>query len=194
MMLVVSLLLATLEFAGNRYSGSMSLLGDAGHVLADVLLASLFVWVEYSIYRTAKREIRSRRMVRIVAGSLLLATAVWIAGESFYRVIHPEEVLSLRMAAFAIAATTLAWLKYKIVSEGSNNSTKQAANLHNLADLFQSGAVVVIAALVYVFDWVWLDLVAASVFALLFGFQALKLITQSENDEHGDHHGHTHHH
>ncbi len=134
------------ELVGGFMSGSLSLVGDAGHMFRDVF-ALVF---SFSAMRLAKKPATKRKTygyhrVKIIAaltnGILLLAISGWILWEAYQRISTPEPVKGITM--LIVAAIGLAVNLYVMFQlYGSNDLNIRSAFFHVFADMLSSVAVI----------------------------------------------------
>lgn len=147
------------ELAGGLYTGSLALLADAGHMLADVgaLALALFAFWLADRPATAARTFGWRRFEILAAlanGLTLAVVAISVAFEAFERLGSPRPVLGL--AAFAIASGGLAvnLLGMLLLRHGRERSLNlRGAWAHLLGDALGSVAAMTSGLLIWAFDW-----------------------------------------
>lgn len=147
------------ELAGGLYTGSLALLADAGHMLADVGALALALFAFWLAERPAgaARTFGWRRFEILAAlanGLVLAVVAVGVAFEAFERLESPRPVLGL--AAFAIASGGLAvnLLGMALLRHGRERSLNlRGAWLHLLGDALGSVAAMASGLLIWAFDW-----------------------------------------
>ena len=174
-----------LELIGGLISGSLALLADAGHMLADVAALSIAVIVAYLVRRPATPErsfglLRLEILAALVNGAVLVAIAVGIAIEALDRLRAPVSldapmlmgVGTLGLAANVAAAT--------ILHRGHEHSLNQrGAYLHVLSDLLGSIGVIVAGLVVLLTGWTPADaLVSLGIGALILA-GAWRLVKES---------------
>lgn len=156
-------LLTVGQVAAGILSGSMALLSDAAHNFNDAN-ALLIAWIARRISRKQATEkytfgYRRAEMIGALINLTLLAViGLYLVYEGLKRLWMPEPVVGSIMAATAvlallvdIATALLLWS----MSRGSLNV--RAAFVHNVVDALGSLAVLLGAAAIIWFDWVWVD-------------------------------------
>src|SRR5258707_4226452 len=107
------------EVAGAVWSGSLALLADAGHMLADAAglgLALFAIWIASRPPTPAKTYgyYRAEILAALVNAIVLLAVAGGILIETYRRVLAPPEILGGPMLAVAVVGLVVnlacAWL------------------------------------------------------------------------------------
>ena len=86
--LLISIGIAAVEIIGCRLSGSVALLGDVGHVIADGIGFGFALALSIYIRRKVSRTRRSIRIAGFAVQILLLTVALgWIGFETIHRLI-----------------------------------------------------------------------------------------------------------
>lgn len=137
------------EVAGGLLSGSLALLGDAGHMLQDVfsLLLSLGAMVIAGRLPTPSRTFGYHRFeigAAIVNGFLLIGVSLLIVYEALVRFSRPAPINStimLGVAIIGLAANLIAGY----LLHGSHDLNMRSAFLHVLGDTLSSVAVIAAA-------------------------------------------------
>jgi len=151
------------EVIGGIVSGSLALLADAGHMLADTAALGL-AWIAL---RTARRPTDAKRtygyhraqiLAAFVNGVALFAIVVWIFYEAVRRLLEPVEILGGLMLVVAVLGLAVNVVSFAILHAGrSENLNVQSAALHVLGDLLGSVAAIVAAAVIVLTDWTPID-------------------------------------
>ncbi|MBN2110801.1 MAG: cation transporter [Methanosarcinaceae archaeon] len=171
------------EVVGGVLSGSLSLLGDAGHMLRDVfsLLVSLgAIRISRSLEPTLTRTFGYHRVeifAALLNGLLLIGVGLWIILEAYQRSLKPEPVESTMM--LIVALTGLAVNVYvAFILHGSHDLNVQSAFLHVLTDTFSSVAVIVASVWIYFTGQVIVDLVLSVLIAFFIMLTSIPVIRE----------------
>jgi cobalt-zinc-cadmium efflux system protein len=137
------------EVAGGLVSGSLSLLGDAAHMLQDVvaLLLSLGAIIIAERLPTKSRTFGYHRVeigAAVLNGIVLIGVSVLIIHEALARFSQPHAVNSTVMFGVAVVGL-VANLAAMYVLHGSHDLNVKSAFLHMLGDTLSSVAVIVAA-------------------------------------------------
>ncbi len=159
LVLVLSTFYLFAELAGGLVTGSLALLADAGHMLADVgaLALALFAFWLADRPASAARTFGWRRFEILAAlanGLVLGIVALGVAFEAVERLSAPRPVLGL--AAFAIASGGLAvnLIGMLLLRHGRERSLNlRGAWLHLLGDALGSVAAMAAGLAIWAFDW-----------------------------------------
>ena len=165
--LVISAVIAVIQIIGWQLSGSIALLCDVGHVLADSI-GFAFALV-LSIY-IRKKVSRKRRSIRILGFAfqivLLTSIVVWMAIETIGRVMNPPEVAVVPLIITAVIGGMGNLAQLAILRE-LKNLTAYGAWLHAVLDLGSSVMVIVGGIALWITRDPIVDPIAALVILLL---------------------------
>ncbi|MCZ6453121.1 MAG: cation diffusion facilitator family transporter [Alphaproteobacteria bacterium] len=174
-----------IEVVGGLLSGSLALLADAGHMLADTAALGL----AWAAFRIAKRPHDTRRsygyhrfqvLAAFINGLTLLLIVIWIVVEAVRRLVEPVEVLGVPMLAVASAGLVVNIVAYAILHRGaSENMNVQGAALHVLGDLLGSVAAIAAAVVILWTGWMPIDPLLSVLVALLILNSVWRLIRRS---------------
>ena len=173
------------EAVGGWLAGSLALLADAGHMLADTAALGLALFVARMAQRPATPErsfglLRLEILAALVNGALLIAIAIGIGIEAWHRLQAPTPVdgpLLLGVAGVGLVAN-LATLK--ILHHGHEHSLNQrGAYLHVLGDLLGSVGALTAGAVVLATGWTMADPLISVLITLLVLGSAWRLIKES---------------
>lgn len=173
------------EVVGGILSGSLALLADAGHMLADSAALAL----SWFAFRVARRPQDTRRTYgyhrfQIIAaflnGVTLIVIVGWIGVEAARRLFSPVEVLGLPMLLVALCGLAVNVAAFLILRGGmKQNLNVEGAALHVLGDLLGSVAAIAAAAVVLWTGWTPIDPLLSVVVALLILRSAWRLTRRS---------------
>jgi cobalt-zinc-cadmium efflux system protein len=165
-------------------AGSIGLLADAGHNLADTLAVGLaLVALGLSRRRPSTRRTYGGLRWPVLAAqanaaSLLLVT-VWLAVEGVRRLVHPEAVAGGTVFVVALAAACVNGIAAAIVHERHADLNTRAAVLHLVSDAAVSVAVAAAGAVIWAVDgWYRLDPAVSLLVVVLVGWQGVRLLRQ----------------
>jgi cobalt-zinc-cadmium efflux system protein len=165
--------LTIVEAIGGVWTGSLALLADAGHMLADdasLALALLALWIARKP-PTPERSYGYRRaeiLAALANGVALVAIAIWIFVEAAQRLPSPPEIRGgwmLAVAAVGLAGNGVA--AAVLVRTGTANLNLRAALRHVLSDLLGSAGAIVAALVVLLTGWLQADPVVGMLIGLL---------------------------
>ena len=171
------------EVIGGFISGSLSLLGDAGHMLRDAiaLIISLSA-VKISNRLPSKRKTFGYHRVEILAaflnGLFLIAVGLWILWEAYHRVNSPHPIKSAPMLIIALLGLGVnIYIAFKL--HGSQDINIKSAFFHVMTDAAFSLAVIAAAILIQLTGKTIYDPILSSVISAVIIFSAIKIIKES---------------
>ena len=175
------------EAAVGLWTGSLSLLADAAHMLVDAggLLLSLFaVWFAerpappektYGYYRV---EI----LAALVNGVVLCLLAVGILVKAYERLWHPQPVPGGPVLAVAVVGLGVNLVSMRLLHAGAAESLNvRSAYLEVLGDAASSAAVIVAGAVILLTGWSIADPIASAAIALFILPRTWSLLRQAVN-------------
>jgi cobalt-zinc-cadmium efflux system protein len=164
-------------------SHSLSLMADAGHMVADVFAIALSLWTALWTTDPARRANSERlnAIAALVNGGLLLLVSGWLAWEAIGELRFPPiEILSRPVAITAAVGLGVNVLNaYLLHAHAEDNLNIRGAFLHMLADAGSCLGVLIGALLIAKFGWFRADGVVSGAIALLIATTAIPLIRQS---------------
>ena len=176
-----------IEAAVGLWTGSLSLLADAAHMLVDAggLLLSLFaVWFAerpappektYGYYRV---EI----LAALVNGVVLCLLALAILAKAYERLWHPQPVPGGPILAVAVVGLGVNLLSMRLLHAGAAESLNvRSAYLEVLGDAASSAAVIVAGAVILLTGWSIADPIASAAIALFILPRTWSLLRQAVN-------------
>jgi len=144
-------------------SGSLALLADAGHNLADVLglvLAWSAIWLSR---RPATATFtygfrRSSIMASMINAMFVLVSAGMIAWEAIQRLVTPQPIAAITVLMVASAGIVINGITAWLFARGNKGDINiRGAFLHMLADAAISAGVVLAALAMLGTGWTWID-------------------------------------
>jgi len=159
LVLALSALYLGAELAGGLLTGSLALLADAGHMLADVgaLALALFAFWLAERPASAARTFGWRRFEILAAlanGLVLALVALGVAFEAVERLQAPRPVLGLPAFAIASGGLVVNLVGMLLLRHGRERSLNlRGAWLHLLGDALGSVAAMASGLLIWAFDW-----------------------------------------
>jgi cobalt-zinc-cadmium efflux system protein len=159
---VITLGFAAVEFFAALASGSIALMADAGHMVADstALFVALMAQLIARRPPSAKRTYGDGRIEALAAfvNSLaLVGLAIWIAIEAIERFTNTREIAGQMVMIVAgiglLVNVVIAW----VLSKDQDSLNTKAALVHVLGDLLGSVAALISGAVIYFTGWTPID-------------------------------------
>ncbi|MGA2104952.1 MAG: cation diffusion facilitator family transporter [Methanoregula sp.] len=181
--IILTALIFVAEVIGGLLSGSLSLMGDAAHMLQDViaLMLSLGAMIIAERLPTPTCTFGYHRLeiaAAVTNGILLIGISGVIIWEALARFSHPQPVNSIIMLAVAIVAL-VANLVAACVLHGSHDLNSRSAFLHVLGDALSSLAVIVAAVWIALTGQTIVDPLLGLVIAVVILFSSLSILNEA---------------
>ena len=147
------------EIIGGIISGSLALIADAGHMLADAASIGLALAAMHFSTRAASRRHtfgyhRLEILAALINGLTLWAVSVWILVEAYGRFTSTPEVQGGIVLGIGSIGLVVNIVAASILHRSAKHSVNvEGAYRHVIADLLGSVAVVVSGVLVWAFGW-----------------------------------------
>jgi cobalt-zinc-cadmium efflux system protein len=174
------------ELVGALVTGSLALLGDAGHMLTDVVGLGLALAAIEASSRAQARPARTFGLYRLeilaalANAVLLVGLAGYILVEAVRRLADPPEVVAGPMLAIAAAGLVANIVALLLLRGGAGESLNlEGAFLEVVADAISSVGVLVAAAVLLVTGWPYADPIVAGAIGLWVLPRALRLGARS---------------
>jgi cobalt-zinc-cadmium efflux system protein len=181
---IVTLAFAAVEAVAGWWSGSLALLGDAGHMLTDavaLLIAALAARVVL-LPPTARHSYgmaRAELAAALINAVFMLAVVALLALEGIARLLDPVEVEGTTVTVVAGAGLALnlgvAWM----LSRGGHDLNVRAALLHVVGDALGSVAALVSGVVIMLTGWTRVDPALTFVIVGLIGFSSIRLAREA---------------
>ncbi len=161
------------EAVGGLWTGSLALLADAGHMLADVIALSLGLFAVRLAQRspTPQRTYgyhRTEILVALAQGALLAGVALALLIEAVQRLGEPHEILAGPMLAIAAGGLLVNLIGLALLARGREHDLNlRGVWLHVLSDALGSAGAITAALLLLAFGWSWADPLAGVAIAAL---------------------------
>lgn len=179
--LVLTLVFAGVEALAGWASGSLALLGDAGHMLSDatalgIALAAAWIAASPPSRRHSYGLGRAEVVGGLVNALLMLVVILGIVVEAVRRLRTPAPVnggMVMLIAALGLAVNAAVAM---FLSRGQSDLNLRAALLHVLGDLLGSVAALVAGVVVYFTGWTPVDPILSLFICLLILYSSLLLL------------------
>ena len=161
------------EALGGLFTGSLALLADAGHMLADAIALGLAWYAFHLAGRPATGRLtygfgRVKTLVAYTNGIAIFVIALWIVYEAWGRILTPAPVLGGPMLVVAVAGLLVNIASFFVLHGGDRESLNmRGAILHVLGDLLGSAAAIVAAVVIITTGWTPIDPILSVLVSLL---------------------------
>jgi cobalt-zinc-cadmium efflux system protein len=182
--ILINIGITVVEAVGGTLSGSLALLSDAGHNLADVISLGLsFVGEKLSEKKATRRHTfgfkRTEIFTALINSLSLVGIAVFIVVEALKRISAPPELslgLMLGVATIGLLGNLFSMV---ILGKKEGNLNVKAAYLHLFYDAISSVAVIVSGLLIFLTGWFIVDLVVSLLIAGMVLWSGLGVIKRT---------------
>lgn len=174
-----------IEGAVGFFSGSLALLADAAHMLADAsaLVLALLAQQWASKGRSQKSTFGYRRaevLAAFVNGILLSVTSIWIVKEAVERWLAPRPVLGLPMFVTAVAGLAInLGVAGLLLGARAHSLNVRAAFLHVLTDAIGSMGAIAAAIAVWAFGLMRADPVLSVGISVLVAYSGWRVLRET---------------
>ncbi|KRB32980.1 zinc transporter ZitB [Mesorhizobium sp. Root695] len=173
------------EALGGILTGSLALLADAGHMLADSIALGLAWYAFHLAGRPATGRLtygfgRAKTLVAYTNGIAIFVIALWIVYEAWGRLQAPAPVLGGPMLVVATLGLLVNIGSFFVLHGGDRESLNmRGAILHVLGDLFGSAAAIVAALVILATGWTPIDPILSVLVSLLILYTAWSLMREA---------------
>lgn len=170
---------------GSFYSGSLALIADAGHKLADIgaLALALFASWFSSLSISPRKTFGFYRLEILAAlfnGLGLMTIACIILWEALSRVNNTVHIAGGAMLAVSIVGLTINIISAKLLYPDQElNLNVKGALFHIMSDIANSLGEILAALGVLFFHFTWLDTLISGVIAILVFYNASRVFLES---------------
>lgn len=185
--------LFVVELVAAFATGSLALLGDAGHVLTDLVGLGLALAAIEAAVRASQHSHRTFGLYRLeilaalINAVLLVGLAGYVLVDAIRRFMDPPEVVGGPMLVVAVVALAVNLIAVWLLHHGARDSLNlEGAFLEVMADTLSSVGVVIAGVVLVTTGWPYADpLVAAAIGlwvlprALRLGWKALRVLLQA---------------
>lgn len=181
--IVLTFVFFVVEVIGGLSSGSLSLLGDAGHMFRDVLA----LFISLSAINIAKKlptktktfgYHRIEIFAAFVNGILLIGISGWIFGEAYQRISTPVSIESTTMFIVAMIGMLVnLYIAFKL--HGSHDLNVKSAYIHVLTDTLSSVAVIFASVWIFFTNQTVVDAIVSMGIAVFILYSAFVIIRDS---------------
>ena len=175
------------EALGGLWTGSLALLADAGHMLADtaaLMLALMAVWFS-ARPATSNKTFGYHRLeilAALINGVGLVLIALFIFYEAYQRWFTPPPVRGLAMTVVAAGGLAVNLICARVLHRDREEDLNvRAAWLHVLGDALGSVAAIIAGALITIFGWYAADPLFSALIGLLIVWSSWNLIREATN-------------
>lgn len=167
------------------WSGSLALLADAGHMLADAGALALALAAQRWAGRGPGRATtygfrRAEVLAAFVNGAVLAVVAVFVVKEAVQRWVHPTSIRGEGMLVAACVGLLVNLAVAVILARSHEGSVNvRAALAHVLSDAAGSVAAILAAVAVLAFSWNRADPILSALIAMLVAYSGWRILRET---------------
>ncbi len=181
--IVLTFVFFVVEIIGGFMSSSLSLLGDAGHMLRDVFALMLSLGaVGLARKLPSKTKTFGYHRIEVFAafinGIFLIIISFWIFIEAFQRYFDPEPIESGIMFIVAVIGLIVNII-IAFSLHGSDDLNVRSAFIHVLTDLISSVGVIIASVWIYFTGQTIVDPIVGFAIAIFILVSSIKIIRES---------------
>jgi cobalt-zinc-cadmium efflux system protein len=174
---------AAIEALGGWITGSLALLGDAGHMASDsaaLALAWFGAWVasKPANARHSYGYLRAEVLVALLNALIMLGVVAAILMEAIERIRMPQDVAASGVMLIAFIGLMINIFVAFHLHRGQRTLNHRAALLHVMGDLLGSIAAIMAGAVIYFTGWVMIDPILSLFIAVLILASTLRLLRE----------------
>ena len=182
--LALTFAFAGVEALAGWWSGSLALLGDAGHMATDSLslgLAAFAAWLAKrpATHRHSYGMQRAEVLAGLINALLMLAVIVALAVASIQRLLVPQAVHGEAVAVVAVIGLIVNIVVALMLARGEQSFNVRGALLHVLGDLLGSVAALVAGIVIMLTGWTPIDPILTLTIAALILASTLRLLLET---------------
>ena len=174
---------AVVEALGGWFTGSLALLGDAGHMFSDAAALGL-AWLGAWIARKPASQqhsfglMRAEVIVALINGLVMLLVVLAIAYEALERLQAPQPVQGAQVMLIAFFGLLVNIIVARQLHHEQHSINQRAAFLHVMGDLLGSVAAIVAGGVIYFTSWTPIDPILSLFICALILFSTVKLLRE----------------
>ena len=167
------------------WSGSLALLADAGHMLADAGALGLALWAQRWAAKPRSRRStygwrRAEVLAAFVNGVMLAVTALFIVLEAIERFYHPHPIAGTAMLTVAALGLLVNLGIARLLMSGRDQSVNvRAAFAHVLTDALGSVGAIAAGVSIIFFNWQRADPIFSVVIAVLVALSGWRVLRET---------------
>ena len=180
----LTLSILIVEVVGGVLSQSLALLGDAGHVLSDVVALGLSLYGLKQAERLPNTHMtygyhRVGILVAFINAAMLVGIALLVVAEAVRRLDEPRPVFGEMVLVVGVAGLAVNLFVMQLLRNHTSNLTVSSAFWHVMGDALGSVAVIVSGAIIWLTGWNWVDSIASLAVAVVIIIGSLRIIRRS---------------
>jgi cobalt-zinc-cadmium efflux system protein len=181
--LLLTLAFALVETVSGWLSGSLALLGDAGHMFTDGMSLGLAAFTAWLAGRkpSARHSYglgRSELLAALFNALFMIAIVVTISAAAVERLLNPHPVSGGTVTVVAFIGLLINLLVAWLLSRSESNINVRAALLHVMGDLLGSVAALISGVVITLTHWYPIDPILSLIIVFLILFSSMRLLRE----------------
>lgn len=175
---------AIIEALGGWWSGSLTLLGDAGHMFSDgiaLIIAAFAGWL--ALMPPSQKHSYGLGRAEVVAAGfsslLMLLISMMVIIAAVHRLHAPASVHGGAVIIIATSGLIVNGLVAWLLARGERTLNIRAALLHVMSDILGSISALIAGAVIYFTHWMLIDPILSILIGILILISSLSLIRES---------------
>ena len=182
--IVLTALYAGIEAGTGWYTGSLALLGDAGHMASDALalgIAAFATWISAKppSHQHSYGFGRAEVIAAWVSSVMMLIISAAIMIEAIHRMEAPTSVKGGPVMLIAFLGILMNLFIAWILSGKAHTLNSRAALLHVMGDVLGAGAALISGAVIYFTGWLPIDPTLSLFIGVLIMLSSIRLLRES---------------
>lgn len=184
MAVAIIFLFSIVEALGGWWTGSLALLGDAGHMASDGIalgIAAFAGWL--ALMPPSQKHSYGLGRAEVIAGGLsslfMLIISLMVMVTAVHRLHNPQHVQGGAVMVIALVGLTVNLFVGWLLARGERTLNIRAALLHIMSDILGSIAALIAGAVIYFTHWMLIDPILSILIGVLILISSLSLIRES---------------
>ena len=182
--LLLTLGFAVIEAVGGWWSGSLALLGDAGHMFSDSAALGIALVAARMMLKPPSEQLtyghgRIEVVAAITNSVLMLLIVVGIVREAYERFSSPDSINAPAVMLIGGSGLVINILVALVLSRDTHSLNTRAALLHVMGDLLGSIAAIVSGVVIYFWNWLPIDPIVSVFISALIVFSSVRLLREA---------------
>lgn len=175
---------AVVEVLSGWWSGSLTLLGDAGHMFSDGIALSIAAFAGWlALMPPSQKHSYGLGRAEVVAASisslLMLFISIVVVIEAVHRLHTPPHVRGGMVMIVAFCGLIINGFVAWLLARGERTLNIRAALLHVMSDILGSIAALIAGAVIFFTHWLLIDPILSILIGILILISSLSLIRES---------------
>jgi cobalt-zinc-cadmium efflux system protein len=182
--LLLTLGFALIEAIGGWWSGSLALLGDAGHMFSDSAALGIALVAARMMQRPPNERLsyghgRIEVVAAITNSVLMLVIVIGIVREAFERFSSPGSINASAVMLIGGSGLVINIIVALVLSRDTHSLNTRAALLHVMGDVLGSIAAIVSGVVIYFWNWLPIDPIVSVFISALIVVSSVRLLREA---------------